>query len=59
MNGDALSAEQVEEQDRVRADADLNEYCPVCNARLVHEKCKVVCRSATCTYRIVFNCSEF
>lgn len=33
--------------------------CPVCGASLVSEKCKVVCRSATCGYRIVFNCSEF
>lgn len=34
-------------------------YCPVCNAALAVEKCKVVCRSTTCVYRIVFNCSEF
>jgi hypothetical protein len=33
--------------------------CPVCGAALVHEKCKLVCRSATCVYRIVFNCAEF
>jgi len=33
--------------------------CPVCGAVLLHEKCKVVCRSRACTYRIVFNCSEF
>ncbi|MFM8230401.1 MAG: hypothetical protein ACKOAL_04180, partial [Chthoniobacterales bacterium] len=33
--------------------------CPVCGAALISEKCKVVCRSSTCGYRIVFNCSEF
>ena len=33
--------------------------CPVCGAALISEKCKVVCRSAKCSYRIVFNCSEF
>lgn len=33
--------------------------CPVCGAALISEKCKVVCRSAKCGYRIVFNCSEF
>ena len=33
--------------------------CPICGAALISEKCKVVCRSATCGYRIVFNCSEF
>jgi hypothetical protein len=33
--------------------------CPVCGAALVHERCKVVCRSEACVYRIVFNCSEF
>jgi len=33
--------------------------CPVCGARLLHEKCKLVCRSQTCVYRIIFNCAEF
>lgn len=33
--------------------------CPVCGAALVQEKCKVVCRSRTCVYRIIYNCSEF
>lgn len=34
-------------------------HCPVCGATLLQEKCKVVCRSPQCTYRIIFNCSEF
>jgi len=34
-------------------------HCPVCGATLFQEKCKVVCRSPRCAYRIVFNCSEF
>ena len=38
---------------------DPDTVCPVCGATLISEKCKVVCRSATCGYRIVFNCSEF
>ena len=33
--------------------------CPVCGATLISEKCKVVCRSERCRYRIVFNCAEF
>ena len=33
--------------------------CPVCGAKLISEKCKVVCRSERCRYRIVFNCAEF
>ena len=33
--------------------------CPVCGAELISEKCKVICRSETCRYRIVFNCAEF
>ncbi|HMO50936.1 MAG TPA: hypothetical protein PKE26_06605 [Kiritimatiellia bacterium] len=33
--------------------------CPVCGAALVSEKCKLVCRSEACVYRIVFNCAEF
>lgn len=38
---------------------DADNVCPVCGAALVQEKCKVVCRSAQCVYRIIFNCSEF
>jgi len=41
------------------APADPDTICPVCGGSLISEKCKVVCRSATCGYRIVFNCSEF
>lgn len=33
--------------------------CPVCGAKLISEKCKVICRSERCRYRIVFNCAEF
>jgi 8-amino-7-oxononanoate synthase len=38
---------------------DPDTVCPVCGSILTQEKCKVVCRSAVCGYRIVFNCSEF
>jgi hypothetical protein len=34
-------------------------HCPVCGAELTSEKCKVVCRSPRCVYRIIFNCAEF
>ncbi len=40
-----------------RPDATL--VCPVCGAKLIQEKCKVVCRSKICVYRIIYNCSEF
>ena len=33
--------------------------CPVCGGPLISEKCKVICRSDRCRYRIVFNCAEF
>ena len=33
--------------------------CPACGATVVQEKCKVVCRSECCVYRIIFTCSEF
>jgi hypothetical protein len=36
-----------------------DQHCPVCGATLIQEKCKVVCRSPQCVYRIIFNCSEF
>lgn len=34
-------------------------HCPVCGAVLVQEKCKVICQSEICLYRIIYNCSEF
>jgi hypothetical protein len=34
-------------------------HCPVCGTAVEHEKCKVVCRSDACVYRIIFTCSEF
>jgi hypothetical protein len=37
----------------------VEQVCPFCGAQLVPERCKIVCRSQTCGYRIVFNCSEF
>lgn len=40
-------------------EATPESICPVCGAKLVSEKCKVVCRSERCRYRIVFNCAEF
>jgi hypothetical protein len=51
----------VPEQPVVDSSPDENpdRHCPVCGAALIQEKCKVVCRSPQCTYRIVFNCSEF
>lgn len=33
--------------------------CPVCGEVARQEKCKVVCRSERCTWRIIYNCSEF
>lgn len=42
-----------------RGDAAEQAVCPVCGEPLQQEKCKVVCRSATCVYRIVYNCAEF
>jgi hypothetical protein len=32
--------------------------CPVCGGPLISEKCRVVCRSERCRYRIVFNCAD-
>lgn len=39
--------------------SDFETSCPVCGSKLIAEKCKVVCRSEICTYRLIFNCSEF
>jgi hypothetical protein len=38
---------------------DKDAVCPFCGHTLIQEKCKLVCRSSRCVYRIIFNCSEF
>lgn len=50
MDEDAKDAEETRESRAV---------CPVCGEPLLQEKCKVVCRSARCVYRIILNCAEF
>lgn len=57
-------AEKSEELTRQRlnkphAKENDSGVCPVCGSKLIQEKCKVVCRSKTCVYRIIYNCSEF
>jgi hypothetical protein len=37
----------------------VDSVCPVCGSALLHEKCKVVCRSERCVYRIILTCAEF
>jgi hypothetical protein len=39
--------------------SETDQVCPVCGAEVDHERCKVVCRSDTCVYRVIQNCSEF
>lgn len=38
---------------------DLDSVCPACGSEVQQQKCKVVCRSEQCVYRIIYNCSEF
>jgi hypothetical protein len=57
METEPTSQENLPEQSETTSHPD--QHCPVCGATLLHEKCKVVCRSPRCVYRIVFNCAEF
>jgi hypothetical protein len=57
MNHDASPPQEA--PDEFESSARSDQHCPVCTAVLIQEKCKVVCRSPRCTYRIIFNCSEF
>jgi hypothetical protein len=49
----------MSEETRSEEDSEPDSRCPVCGGELISEKCKVVCRSERCRYRIVFNCAEF
>ena len=57
MNHDASQPQETANEPESSERSD--QHCPVCGAALIQEKCKVVCRSPRCTYRIIFNCSEF
>lgn len=52
-------ADPAAARDREQTPKGVDDTCPVCGAPLSHEKCKVLCRSERCVYRIIFNCSEF
>lgn len=56
MDAEAMPANEAEPKP---AERHSDQHCPVCGAELISEKCKVVCRSPRCVYRIVFNCAEF
>jgi hypothetical protein len=52
-NPSSVVALQIEE------DAQDNwwDYCPICNARLLNQKCKYVCSNPSCNF--FMSCSEF
>ncbi len=54
----SMAAEQTDRQSD-ESDSTVDTVCPSCGAPLIQEKCKLVCRSEACVYRIIFNCSEF
>ena len=51
--------DRKEENAREDGEDAPERICPACGAETRQEKCKVVCRSERCVYRIVYNCSEF
>ena len=57
MDDDSSPPQEVASESLPESQTD--HHCPVCGATLSQEKCKVVCRSPRCVYRIIFNCSEF
>ena len=60
MNARSFAANQGRAGARIQSpEKNADHHCPVCGATLLQEKCKVVCRSPKCTYRIIFNCAEF
>ncbi len=56
---DASHAEPKDGPPAEKSISNPDSVCPVCGGPLISEKCKVVCRSERCRYRIVFNCAEF
>jgi hypothetical protein len=54
-----MSDEARESAEASETARPVDAVCPVCGGSLVSEKCKVVCRSERCRYRIVLTCAEF
>ncbi len=40
-----------------RSDENWWDYCPICSAKLINEKCKYVCSNPQCNF--FMSCSEF
>ncbi len=40
-----------------RSDENWWDYCPICSAKLINEKCKYVCSNPKCNF--FMSCSEF
>jgi hypothetical protein len=36
----------------------VHNRCPVCGGILLAERCKLVCKSEVCLYRVVYTCNE-
>jgi hypothetical protein len=54
-----MSDEEREPTEAIETERHADAVCPVCGGPLIAEKCKVVCRSERCRYRIVMTCAEF
>ena len=59
MDHDLSPKPEADLRETAQEEQQSDRHCPVCGATLLQEKCKVVCRSPKCTYRIIFNCAEF
>lgn len=59
MSDDRAELSDPSSEALVKDALNSDSVCPVCGGALISEKCKVVCRSERCRYRIVFNCAEF
>jgi len=44
-------------KDRVDEDENWWDYCPICNSKLLNQKCKYVCPNPQCNF--FMSCSEF
>jgi hypothetical protein len=41
----------------IKSEENWWDYCPICNARLIDQKCKYVCSNPQCNF--FMSCSEF
>ena len=57
FGGSSMNRAESSPPESEKSEENWWDYCPICNAKLINQKCKYVCSSAKCNF--FMSCSEF